>query len=220
VFASAPIRALLSRREVPFSSEPVSRRRVALARSLGLDAAAVAIPHQVHSARVQIAPQGAAYTETDGLFANDPKVVLSLQVADCAPVYFYHAPSSWRGLVHAGWRGVASGIITASADFLAAEGVPLNQVRVVIGPAVRQACYEVGPEIADRFPESVRHSSGGGSFLLDVTGAIRQQLEGMGVSSENIAMVDICTRCDPRCHSYRRDGEKAGRMVAFFWEEY
>lgn len=218
-FASPPLRALLSQREVPFTSEPVNQRRVALARSLGLDEASLAVPQQVHSARVQIARRGGAYPDTDGMFSNDPGVVLTLRVADCAPVYFYHAPSSWRGLVHAGWRGLASGIITAGAHLLADEGIPLDQVQVVIGPAIQQACYEVGPEVADRFPESVRHSSGGGSFHLNVTAAIVKQLEGMGVSSENITTVDICTRCDPRCHSYRRDEGKAGRMVALFFEE-
>ena len=94
------------------------RLRAILARARGLDPANVATPHQVHSSNVEIAKAGHVHPETDGLFTNDYDTVLSLQVADCGPVYFNHTKSAWRGLVHAGWRGAADGIMAASLELL------------------------------------------------------------------------------------------------------
>ncbi len=151
----------------------MSEHREDLAHQLGLALKTIAAPHQVHGHRVEWARPGQLHGETDGLFTDDEQVVLTLQVADCAPIYFYHRSSRMRGLVHAGWRGVGAGVVTASTDFMQAQGVALDQVEVIIGPAIERSCYEVGPEVVKSFPPTVWRPHSAGKFQLDLVAAIR-----------------------------------------------
>lgn len=220
LWPGAPVKAVLSQREAQSVPVPLAEHREDLAHQLGLAPETVAVPHQVHGRRVEWARPGQLHGETDGLFTDDEQVVLTLQVADCAPIYFYHRSSRMRGLVHAGWRGVAAGVVTASADFLQAQGVSLDQVEVIIGPTIEMSCYEVGSEVVEQFSPSVWRPNSGGKFQLDLVAAIREQLTGAGLLPGKVTSVDVCTRCDSRCHSYRRDGQKAGRMIAYFCHQY
>ncbi|MCH7858499.1 MAG: polyphenol oxidase family protein [Candidatus Marinimicrobia bacterium] len=219
LWPGAPVKAVLSQREAPSVPAPLSEHREDLAHQLGLALKTIAAPHQVHGHRVEWARPGQLHGETDGLFTDDEQVVLTLQVADCAPIYFYHRPSRLRGLVHAGWRGVGAGVVTASTDFMQAQGVALDQVEVIIGPAIERSCYEVGPEVVEPFPPTVWRPHSAGKFQLDLVAAIREQLTGAGVLAGKVTGVDVCTRCDSRCHSYRRDGQQAGRMIAYFYKQ-
>lgn len=216
LLGGAPVKAILSQNSGDYQTVSLADYRKGLARRLGLLPERVAVPHQVHGNRVETARPGHVHPETDGLFTDDPAVILSLQVADCAPVFFYHHQSRFRGLVHAGWQGLAGGVLTAAADLLQARGVDLNQMEVVIGPTIEMACYEVGSEVAELFSPTVWQPNSDGRFQLDLMAAVREQLVDAGIPGTGITSVDVCTRCDPRCHSYRRDGERAGRMVAFF----
>lgn len=197
---------------------PPEQLRTKRAHELGLAPSRLAVPQQVHGAKVAEARGGHAHMATDGLFTNDPLVVLTLRVADCAPVYIYHAPSGYRGLVHAGWRGTAAGVLAAGVGWLEARGIAPEEVQMVVGPAIEMGCYEVGAEVVQHFPGEVWRQTGRGRYQLDLVAAVRHQLAEAGVPAANIASVDVCTQCDPHCHSYRRDGTEAGRMVAFFYQ--
>ena len=177
----------------------------------------IAIPQQVHGNKVQLAVPGRTHRNTDGLFTGDSRAILSLRVADCAPIFFYHRTTGLRGLVHAGWRGLAAGVLTAAAGLARARGVDLCQTDVVIGPTIEMACFEVGSAVTELFSPTVWQPNSNGRFQLDLVAAVREQLVEAGIPGARINSVDVCTRCDSRCHSYRRDGELAGRMVAFFW---
>jgi YfiH family protein len=187
-----------------------------MARRIGLDLAQAAIPNQVHGQNVELAVAGRVHKETDGLFTADPSVVLSLQVADCAPVFFHHPGTGFRGLVHAGWRGLAGGVLEAGVELLHAQGIDLSRVTVAIGPTIEMACYEVGAEVVERFPATVWKPNSHGRFQLDLVKAVNEKLAAAGIPAESIQSMGVCTVCDTRCHSYRRDGQKAGRMVAFY----
>ncbi len=191
--------------------------RKGLASQLGLPLDRIAVPEQVHGCKVEPAIPGHVHRGTDGLFTDESQVVLSLKVADCAPIFFYHRPTGFRGLVHVGWRGLASGVLTTAAGLLHDRGVDLNQTEVVIGPTIEMACFEVGPEVAELFSPTVWQPNSNGRFQLDLVTAVREQLFKAGIPGARINSVDVCTRCDPRCHSHRRDGEQAGRMVALFY---
>ena len=208
----------LSRRDSHNARQPLAAHREMLAAERGYALTNLAIPHQVHGVSVDWADQGRLYPETDGLLTTEEKVVLTLQVADCAAVYLYHAPTRTRGLVHAGWRGVAGGVLEAAVDQFRERAIELRQVAVAIGPVIEPDCYEVGPEVAARFDGRFLTKNSGGSYQLDLPGAVQAQLAGAGIPTGNIAAAEICTKCDPRCHSYRRDGQRAGRMIAFFSE--
>ncbi|UCH63795.1 MAG: polyphenol oxidase family protein [Fidelibacterota bacterium] len=217
LLGGAPVKAILSQRNSDYQEISVDRYRKGLASQQGLPFESIAIPQQVHGNKVQLAIPGRIHKDTDGLLTIDPHAILSLQVADCAPVFFYHQPTGFRGLVHAGWRGLASGILTVTAGLLQAQDVDLCQTKVVIGPTIEMACFEVGAEVTELFSPTIWQPNSSGRFQLDLVAAVRDQLIEAGIPGARINSVDICTRCDSRCHSYRRDGELAGRMVAFFY---
>ncbi len=208
----------LSRRDSHNARQPLAAHRESLAAERGYTLTDLAIPHQVHGVTVAWAGQGGLYQDTDGLLTIEKKVILTLQVADCAAVYLYHGPTGTRGLVHAGWRGVAGGVLEAAVDRFRERAIDIQELAAVIGPVIGPECYEVGPEVAARFDDRFLTGNPGGSYQLDLPGAIKSRLAGVGIPNGNVAGAEICTKCDPRCHSYRRDGQRAGRMIAFFSE--
>lgn len=211
------MKAILSQRNSGYQGVSLADYRKVLAGKLRLPLERIAVPQQVHGRKVEPAVPGQVHRETDGLFTEEPQVVLSLQVADCSPIFFYHRRSGFRGLVHAGWRGLADGVLAAATELVRARGVDLCQMNVVIGPTIETACYEVDSAVTELFSPTVWQLNSKGRFQLDLVGAVREQLIEAGIPEAMINSVDVCTRCDSRCHSYRRDGELAGRMVAFFW---
>jgi YfiH family protein len=135
--------------------------------------------------------------------------------ADCVPVLL--GGGSRIAAVHAGWRGIAAGIVGAALTRL---GVPGRELIAWLGPAIGACCYEVGDEVA----REVAAASGSavvadgprGRPHLDLAAAVAAQLRRGGV--EQLRTVDRCTRCDDgRLWSYRREGPEAGRNVAFVW---
>ncbi len=208
----------LSGRELSNARQPLAAHRESLAAERGYTLTDLAIPRQVHGVTVAWAGQGGLYPDTDGLLTTEEKVILTLQVADCAAVYLYHAPTRTRGLVHAGWRGVAGGVLEAAVDQFRERAINIQELAAVIGPVIGPECYEVGPEVAARFDDQFLTGIPGGSYQLDLPGAIKSRLVRVGIPDANVAGAGICTKCDPRCHSYRRDGQRAGRMIAFFSE--
>ncbi|MFC1481519.1 polyphenol oxidase family protein [Candidatus Neomarinimicrobiota bacterium] len=213
-FTSSELRAILSHNDGVQPKRPIAETRSRLISALEIESARVAIPHQVHGAHVEIARPGQIHQHTDGLFTQERETVLTLQVADCSPMYFNHPKSGWRGLVHAGWRGAASGIMDASLDLLKSVGCEPAELEVVIGNCIGQECYEVGPEVVANFPADVWTAGEGDRAQLDLSAALMGQLVAGGVRLEKIYTSPICTKCDERCHSFRRDGIKAGRMIA------
>ena len=213
------LRAVLSQKSGSFREVDLDVHRRELACQLGLSPARIAAPEQVHSNIIEWATPGWVHQDADGLFTDDPQVILSLKVADCAPIFFYHPLTRLRGLVHAGWRGLVAGIIPSSVDCIRAQNEDLSQVKVVIGPTIERDCYEVGVEVGEQFPLKVRRSVPPDRHKLDIIAAIRVQLVDAGVPGSQIIDTGICTLCDLRCHSYRRDGKRAGRMIAFFYQQ-
>lgn len=179
-----------------------NRRRAATA--LGFDPARLALALQVHAADVLDVAAGEAGVlgEADGLFTASPGPVLAILAADCAPVVLWGV----RGIaiVHAGWRGLVAGVV--------AKGVErVGEVRGAwVGPAIKACCYEVGPEVVAGF-----HAAGlpvHDEDHVDPGGAAGAALRAAG--AERVAVSDVCTSCDERFFSYRRDGV-TGRHGAF-----
>lgn len=181
----------------------------------------VAWVEQVHSARVVAAGVGRS-GEGDAL-VGDGEAALSVVTADCVPVLI--AAGTRVAAVHAGWRGIAAGVVEATVARLAEEARAAGEEprpagwSAWIGPAIGACCYEVGPEVADR----VRAASADDAVLprpdrphLDLPIAVVAQLARTGVGT--VRPLLWCTRCEPdRLHSYRREGEAAGRNHAFIW---
>ena len=154
----------------------------------------------------------------------------AIRVADCVPVLVGDAATGRAAAIHAGWRGVVSGVIPAALASM--RGKPGDMVAAV-GPCIEACCFEVGEEVADQIESAapvpgvvVRRASvdGRAKAWVDLVTAVRAQLEACGVLPTNVERVGGCTMCDivlppqaggppmPRFHSFRRDGAGAGRM--------
>ena len=188
------------------------------ARALGLDGTPVHWATQVHGADAVIrgrADRGTAENagECDALATAEPGVAVVVQTADCVPVLL--AGEGAVGAAHAGWRGSAKGVSGSAVKALESLGAAPPSLSAWIGPAIGACCYEVGGDVAAQFAgEFVRRGCGGG-FLLDLKAANAAQLEAAGVPRAAIRVHPACTKCGgERFASWRRDGVRAGRMIA------
>ncbi len=177
----------------------------------------VAVPEQVHSNVVRWINRGGHYPRTDGLITSEPGLILSLQTADCVPVFIRTSGSSIRGLIHAGWRGTAFGIIENMIVQLQKHNVGLKDIHVFLGPSVQANNYQVDEDVAKYFQAEFRiqdHSK----WHVDIPGQITADFIRFGISENHIVSSGICTFDNGDCHSFRRDGEDAGRMYSFIGE--
>lgn len=166
---------------------------------------------QVHGARVVHCGRPGSIPECDGAVTGEGGVLLTVRTADCLPVLL----SSARGgiaLLHAGWRGLLEGILEAGVAELTAPG----DLHAVLGPAIGVCCYEVGPEVAARFPAEALDRSRGERPHVDLGRAAARRLVALGIPPERIDVIPVCTRCHQHLlHSSRGSGAAPGRITAF-----
>jgi len=172
---------------------------------------------QVHGNNVRAhAGTVGATQEGDALVADAPGRVCAVLTADCLPVFLCSREGDRVAVAHAGWRGLASGILAATVCAL--ERAP-RQLIAWLGPAIGPEAYEVGPEVLAALGDAGAGASRpcGERWLLDLYRVARAQLREAGV--EQVYGGDFCTFSDPeRFFSYRRDGE-TGRMASLIWLE-
>lgn len=173
---------------------------------------------QVHGCRVLELDHDAATEPADGSVARSPRHVCAVQVADCLPVLFSTRTGSAVAAAHAGWRGLAAGVLEATVRAL---GAAPGQLLAWLGPAIGPEHFEVGeevraqliahdPEAAEAFRPNPR-----GRWQCDLYALARRRLRAAGVTS--IHGGGWCTHAEPaRFFSYRRDGQ-CGRMAALIW---
>ena len=212
-----------------FSLNPSKYSRKEIARKLENDTRNLAVPEQVHSTVVKFARYPGMYPATDGLVTTNPKILLTLKVADCVPVYLYEPRINMIGLVHSGWRGTVGKIVPNAIQLMKKNGAEIVEIRCFSGPAIGICCYEVDGEVAHKFDNEAKMKMGNanpsfrvdpndqrrGKWKIGLHKQISLQLAAAGVQKKNIRSSDICTLESRDCHSYRRDGENAGRMFAF-----
>lgn len=160
-----------------------------------------------------LGPADAAVTRTPGR-------VCAIQVADCMPVLFAAADGCVVGAAHAGWRGLAGGVLEATVRAMA---IPPPNLLAWLGPAIGPANFEVGAEVRDAFLAADPGAAAAftanprGRWQCDLYGLARRRLAALGVTS--IYGGGWCTYADPgRFFSYRRDG-RCGRMAALIWRD-
>jgi YfiH family protein len=154
----------------------------------------------------------------DAAIAHERGSVCAIMVADCLPVLFASRDGSRIGAAHAGWRGLAAGVLEKT---VAALGVPGSQMTAWLGPAISREHFEVGDEVREAF---VAQDAGAatafaknsrGKWQADLVTLARQRLDAVGVT--DVSGGEWCTAADrERFFSHRRDG-KGGRMAALIW---
>jgi len=176
--------------------------------------------NQVHGTRVLDCALPLESREADASMTSQPNQVCVVMTADCLPVLFCNRAGSRVAAVHAGWRGLADGVIEAA---LAGFEDPVDQLLAWLGPAIGPDAFEVGPEVRERFLQDDPQAAGAfhpgrpGHWLADIYWLARLRLQRAGVGF--IGGGDYCTVTDPkRFFSYRRDGV-TGRMASLIWIE-
>ena len=205
---SADVKAL-------FSLNPLKYSREEIVHNLKINAKNLAVPEQVHSAVVEFARFSGIYPAADGLVTQDPEIILTLKVADCVPVFLHDPSKNIIGLVHSGWRGTVENIVLNAIQLMEKNGTETGDIRCILGPAIGICCYEVDGEVAKKFDDKVKVKMEERKWRVGLHEQIRLQLASVGVQKKNIRSSDICTYESQGYHSYRRDGENAGRMFAF-----
>ncbi len=173
---------------------------------------------QVHGARVVNAALAGLLEEADASFTTARGVVCIVQMADCLPVLFSGADGSVVAAAHAGWRGLAAGVLERTIE---AMGAPPSSVLAWLGPAIGPRHFEVGDDVREAFtaanPMATRHFEPGarGKWKADLFALARQRLAAAGIT--RISGGGECTFSDDRrFFSHRRDGV-SGRMAAMVW---
>ncbi len=217
-FGSAPYDSLNLGLRVGDDLRTVLRNRRRLATVLSIAGLPWATVRQVHGAgvvqaRADLLGQGPPearppLAEADAIVTRQPGLVLAVFTADCVPVLLADPAAGVVGAVHAGWRGLAAGVVEAGVAAFAGLGADLGASVALVGPAIGPCCYEVGPEVAEavgeRYPAAAA-TTRKGSLAIDTTAAAVQALERAGVGAVRAA--HQCTAHQPeRFFSYRRDG--------------
>jgi polyphenol oxidase len=175
---------------------------------------------QVHGAGVVRfdADTGADEPTADAAVTSTPGVVLAILTADCLPVLLAARDGSEVAAAHAGWRGLAGGVLEAT---IAAMRTPANEIDAWLGPAAGPQAYEVGDEVRDAFLATDAGAAAAfvatrpGHHLVDLYALARRRLAAARVAS--VSGGGLCTISDPgRFYSYRRDG-RTGRQASLVW---
>jgi hypothetical protein len=221
----------------------------AVALAFGVPRHAIVRLRQVHGAGVMTTRRTDPIRESidewgaaDAAVTDNAAVVLSVRVADCVPLLIGDRRTGAAAAVHAGWRGAASGVVTATVRELgsAFSANPADLVAAV-GPSIGPCCYRVGPELRDQYleaghptdlierwfthtPPSIARRGVPGSeqglpdgrapLWLNMWSVVLDQLVLAGLAAEHVHVARLCTSCGRDVfHSYRVDGPGAGRMV-------
>jgi YfiH family protein len=192
----------------------VLRNRELFFGGLGIGLRELAIPRQVHGSLLLRVRAAGSFAGTDGLVTDAPRVFLCVTVADCVPILLCDPRVPAVGVVHAGWRGTTSGILAAAVRRMQEEfGTNPATLLAFVGPAAGACCYEVGPDVAARFDAQFLHRRGEHA-LVDLKSANRTQLLETGLQPAHIEVNPSCTIHESaHFHSYRRDGNRSGRMM-------
>ena len=172
---------------------------------------------QVHGTQVVTCSRASSEErEADGLVSSSPGQVCAILTADCLPVLFCNRTGNRVAVAHAGWRGLAQGVLQATIRQM--NEAP-GEIMAWLGPAIGPEVYEVGKDVRQAFPEEqgICFRKNGETWMLDLYGVARRILTHLGITS--VYGGRFCTFSDSeRFFSYRRDGV-TGRMASVIWLE-
>ena len=172
---------------------------------------------QVHGRRIGIISRKniakKTYRQTDGLLTDQAGIPLAIRTADCMPVFLYDTKRHIAGIVHAGWKGTKKRITQKAVKIMKKRfGSHANDIIAGLGPCIRVCCYKVGRRSLRDFPNEIKMKKG--KPFLDLALANKRQLLKEGIRPKHIFDTKFCTHCQKCFFSFRRDAEKAGRMLS------
>ena len=174
-----------------------------------------ATPIQTHSTNIQFITKVGKYNDIDGLICSKKyKIPLSIQTADCVPIYIFDFKTEYYGIFHSGWRGTKNKIISKALNIFINDfkSIPGN-ILIVIGPHIQKCCYEVDWDVAQFFSH-IKKDNKKNKWFLNLNAEIKKDILKFNIPMGNIYSSDICTYESLNCESFRRDGSKAKRMLS------
>lgn len=174
---------------------------------------------QVHGVVVAPASPGRV-VEADANWTSTPGIACTVMTADCLPALFCNRAGTRVAAAHAGWRGLAAGVLEATAKSLNVEP---QEILVWLGPAIGPTAFEVGGEVREVFVQDLPQSAAAfvpsinpGRFMADIYELARLRLARCGITA--VYGGGYCTVTDPRFFSYRRS-PRTGRFASLVWIE-
>ena len=173
---------------------------------------------QTHSTIVSQATESHQYQEADAIIANTANRVCVILTADCLPVLLCDRAGKHVAAIHAGWRGLANGIIE---NTIAKMNLPPDSLLAWLGPAIGPHAFEIRKDVYDIFMEkgatpACFHAVNQDQWLADIYALARLRLEAAGINA--IFGGEYCTYTDKdKFFSYRREGTSAGRLASLIW---
>ena len=198
-------------------NERVRQNRQIIRAMLNLPAEPIWL-EQIHSNRAVKAVKTASLGQADASYTNESGVVCAVMTADCLPLLVCSTDGTQIAAIHAGWRGLLSGVITNTV-----VAMQQQDFLVWLGPAIGPDCFEVGPEVREDFLEKSASFNdafkrqGNGKWLADIYQLARIELAVLGII--NVYGGTHCTFTEhERFYSYRRESQ-TGRMATLIWRE-
>lgn len=191
--------------------------------AIGIDYKSLVCAKQVHSDNIKLVNEkdlgrGAlsydtAIADTDAFITNTKCLPLAIFTADCLSVFLYDPENLAIGLVHAGWRSSRKEILKKTINSMRDNfQSPVRNLIVSFGPAIRNCCYEVGPEMETEFPQYTVTRQG--RNFLDLIKLNEAQALDAGIKKENISDSGICTFChNKEFFSFRKEKDSCGRSM-------
>lgn len=194
----------------------VRKNRKTWFKFLKIDENRLAIPKQNHSAIVSKVIEPGIYEDTDALMTNRQDVLLSIQTADCLPIFLYEPETKVIAVIHAGWQGTLKGIVPNTIVNLKNEfDINPRLLKIAFGPGLQGSCFEIRQDVFSNFPEEYldEHKDEEKRYL-NLQAYIENQLIDMDIKKENIYNDLSCTHCQiDKYYSYRCDKNQSGRMM-------
>ncbi|MGO9614392.1 MAG: peptidoglycan editing factor PgeF [Dissulfurispiraceae bacterium] len=204
-----------------FTTKAVDGDLKALSKMVKVPLSHIYLPIQEHTDRVMVLGYDLKPQIADAVITRRRGVLIGVQVADCVPILLHEGNKGAIGVVHAGWKGTAGGILKKTISKMSEKFCSSpSDMAIAIGPSIGLCCYEVGPEVI----EVIRRATGEGEYLLkkgqkyclDLSAANKCQAVSLGVPSRNIWISDECTSCRPeKYYSYRYSKGTTGRQAGF-----
>ena len=172
---------------------------------------------------VRILGRGDAFVVVRKDGGVEMRYAFGIRTADCLPLIVRTEDGRVLALIHAGWRGLAAGIIEKTMKAVMAQTGAVGRMEVAIGPAAGAASYYVGREVIEAIGDCAVYSKaategerGGGGYLLDLASTAERIIADVAGNQGTVYRAAVCTISDERFHSYRRTGESCGSNLAFF----
>lgn len=181
--------------------------------NIGWNRNQLALANQVHGSNIIQVTEPGTYDNADGFVTDKAELSLGIRVADCAAVLAGDAVNGVIGAFHAGWKGAADNIVPKGIDQMIQLGANADHIRVYLSPCISLENFEVGEEVASKFPQQFLDRESYKKTHVDLKGYIGWQLLNSGIKIENVEISTHCTVQNSNYYSYRRERGRAGRML-------